>query len=251
MASDRVLVLLAHHDDEFFLAPLIQDECRSSAELVVVYLTHGSVFGVDAATRIAESDRVLSGLGVAPGCVSQLGAELGILDSGLMDAAARVPDVLAERFSPTEFQRAYLMAWEGGHPDHDSAHMIGAAWARSRSIELLEFPLYNAYGLPAERFISMRLTPRAGRVRSRALSEDEARAWRSLSTAYPSQQQVFASLMPGIEHALFRRRSCEYRELVPLPDYSQRPHAGPLFYEQRFGLRFETFRDKLSALRTA
>ena len=94
----------------------------------------------------------------------------------------------------------------------------------------------------------MRLIPRAGRVHSRPVSEVEAEAWRSLSASYPSQQQVFKSLMRGIEHALFTRRSCEYRELVPPPDYSQRPHAGPLFYEQRFDLSFETFREKLGEL---
>jgi hypothetical protein len=116
---------------------------------------------------------------------------------------------------------------------------------------LLEFPLYNACGLAPGRFISMQLTPRAGRVRSRPVSETEAKAWHGLSASYPSQRQVFASLMPGIEHALFTRRSCEYRELVPTLDYSQRPHAGPLFYEQRFDLSFEVFREKLAVLRRA
>ena len=250
MDTPRVLVLLAHHDDEFFLAPLIQDECHAGASLAVVYLTHGSAFGADVGARTAESDRVLSALGVAPGCVSQLGAELGIFDGGLMDKAGLACAELAGRFPSAQFQRAYLMGWEGGHPDHDAAHLIGASWARPGATELLEFPLYNACGLAPGRFISMRLTPRPGRVRSRTVSEAEARTWLSLSAAYPSQRQVFASLMPGIEHALFTRRSCEYRELVPLPDYSQRPHAGPLFYEQRFDLSFETFREKLAVLRT-
>ncbi|HEY1773287.1 MAG TPA: PIG-L family deacetylase [Gammaproteobacteria bacterium] len=251
MTTHRVLVLLAHHDDEFFLAPLIQDECRAGAELMVVYLTHGSALGVEAQARIAESDRVLSTLGVAPRCMSQLGAELGISDGGLMDAARRACATLTERFPPTQFRRAYLMAWEGGHTDHDTAHMIGAAWARQAAVELLEFPLYNACGRAPGKFTSMRLTPRAGRIHSRPVDEAEAKVWRDLSASYPSQRQVFASLMPGIERALFKRRSCEYRELTPLPDYSQRPHEGPLFYEQRFALSFETFRDKLTVLRTA
>ena len=251
MTTHRVLVLLAHHDDEFFLAPLIQDECRAGAELTVAFLTHGSAFGAEAHARIVESDRVLSGLGVPPGCVFQLGAELGTFDGGLMDKAGLARAAVVERFPPAEFQRAYLMGWEGGHPDHDAAHLIGAAWARQGAPELLEFPLYNACGLPPGRFVSMQLVPREGGVRSRPVSETEAKAWRDLSASYPSQRQVFKSLMPGIEHALFARRTCEYRELVPPPDYSQRPHAGPLFYEQRFDISFEVFREKLAVLRTA
>jgi len=247
----RVLVLLAHHDDEFFLAPLIQDECRRGAELAVVFLTHGSAFGAGAEARIAESGRVLAALGVPPKSVCQLGVDLGIFDGGLVDQAARARAALVERFPPAEFQRAYLMGWEGGHPDHDAAHMIGAVWAREGEPELLEFPLYNCGGLVPGKFISMRLTSRAGRIRSRPVSGAEARDWRGLIASYPSQHQVFASLMPGIEHALFTRKSCEYRELVPPPDYSLRPHEGPLFYEQRFDLRFETFREKLALLRTA
>jgi LmbE family N-acetylglucosaminyl deacetylase len=246
-----VLVLLAHHDDEFFLAPLIQDECHAGADLAVVFLTHGSAFGGDAQARIAESNRVLSTLGVPPGCVFQLGAELGVFDGGLMDKAGLARAALAQRFQAAGFRRAYLMAWEGGHPDHDAAHMIGASWARQGAAELLEFPLYNACGFAPGRFVSMRLTPRAGRVHSRPLSQAEASAWRDLSACYPSQAEVFTSLMPGIEYALFTRRSCEYRDLLPSLDYAQRPHAGPLFYEQRFGLSFESFREKLAPLRRA
>jgi LmbE family N-acetylglucosaminyl deacetylase len=251
MTTARVLVLLAHHDDEFFLAPLIQDECRAGAELSVVFLTHGSAFGAEARARTAESDHVLSMLGVAPGAVHQLGAELGIFDQGLADQAELARATLERRFPAEGFDRVYLMAWEGGHPDHDAAHLIGVSWARPGAAELLEFPLYNACGLLPGRFISMRLIPREGRIRSRPVNESEAEAWRSLSASYPSQRQVFESLMPGIQHALFARRSCEYRELTPRPDYSQRPHAGPLFYEQRLGLSFEGFCAKLAVLKRA
>ncbi len=246
--KSSVLILLAHHDDEFFLAPLIQDEVRAGSDLRVVFLTHGSAFGADAQARVAESDRVLSRLGVAPGSVAQLGAELGIFDRGLMDDTARAHAALTQRFPASGFDRVYLMAWEGGHPDHDAAHRIGIGFAAGSGAELYEFPLYNTAGMPAGKFRSMQLTPGVMPVQERPLTAQEAVEWRALLDMYPSQAGVFTSMRASLDWCLDVRRSCVYRRADPARDYAVRPHAGPLFYEQRFGLAFETLRERLSAL---
>ncbi len=247
----NVLVILAHHDDEFFLAPLIHDECAGGARLEVCYLTHGSLYGADSSVRLQESHGVLAGLGVAEERIADLGRQQGIFDGELMNKAGAGLVALTACYGERRFARIYLMGWEGGHPDHDASHMIGAAFAADTQsgIRLLEFPAYNACGTPPGLFSSMLLVPRAGRVLQRVLTQREAEEYRQLTDAYASQQQVFKTLAGSIDWALFTRKSYLYRELDPKPDYTARPHAGRLFYEDKFKLSFETFRDRTSALR--
>lgn len=249
-----VLVILAHHDDEFFLAPLIRDECAAGASLHVGFLTHGSLQGVPPELRMRESRAALAGLGVGEGQVSELGAQAGIPDFRLAESAAAALAALERRYAGRRFARIYLMAWEGGHPDHDAAHMAALAYAdrHQPAARLFEFPLYNAYQATPGLCQVMTLIPRPGsRLLERRLTAEEARACSDLREAYPSQQQVFRSLAPAIDWGLFTRRSFQYRELGPRPDHALRPHPGPLFYEQKFPFSFETFRERVRGLEAA
>jgi LmbE family N-acetylglucosaminyl deacetylase len=238
------LLLLAHHDDEFFLAPVLKEACAAGS-VQVVYLTQG---GADAAARTAESDRALASLGVDPARVIQLGTETGVEDGTLSLKPTLALAALQRRLAPALFTHIYVPAWEGGHPDHETAHRIGVAFAAGNSPELYEFPLYNAAGMPAGKFRPLQLTPGCMPVLERSVTLEEAEAWRALLAHYPSQQKVFASMRGGIAWCLEVRRSCVYRRVDPARDYTQRPHAGPLFYEQSFGLNFETLRERLAAL---
>lgn len=238
------LLILAHHDDEFFLAPVLRDVC-ASGPLQVAYLTHG---GADAATRIAESDRALGDLGVDPARVLQLGVEVDIEDGSLSLRPTQALAALQSRLASSGLTHVYVPAWEGGHPDHETAHRIGVAFAAGGSAELYEFPLYNAAGMPAGKFRTMQFMPGSMPVLERPVTLEEAEAWRALLAHYPSQQKVFASMQGGIAWCLEARKSCVYRKVDPARDYSLRPHPGPLFYEQRFGLAFETLRERLGGL---
>lgn len=243
-ALSLALFILAHHDDEFFIGPVLKDACATGA-VQVAYLTHG---GADAAARMAESDRALASLGVDPACVLQLGFETGIEDGALSLKPAQALAVLRSRLVSDEFTHIYVPAWEGGHPDHETAHLIGVAFAARSHTELYEFPLYNASWMPPGKFRTMQFTPGAMPVLERAVTREEAEAWRALLAHYPSQESVFASMRGSIEWCLETRKSCVYRRVDPARDYAARPHAGPLFYEQRFGLSFEILRERLAAL---
>ena len=245
---EQVLVILAHHDDEFFLAPVIRDETQAGAAVTVAFLTHGSLDGSDGATRAAESRAVLTGLGVAEARIQHLGESIGAGDGALYLNGARALAVLRERHGGTRFQRVYLMAWEGGHPDHDAAHQLGAAFAAGSGARLFEFPLYNSCRTPPGKFQLMTPVPRPGSLYERKLTPAEAEACFALTAAYPSQRQVFELFRPGIRRCLFERASYQFRELPQPLDYAKRPHAGPLFYEQRFGLAFGAFRAAMQAV---
>jgi len=207
----------------------------------VAYLTGGPASPV----RVPESERVLVGLGVGMHRVMQLGMEAGIDDGTLSLKPAAALAALRARFRAADFTRIYLQAWEGGHPDHDASHLIGVRFAAGSAAQVREFPLYNAAGSAAGRFRSLQFTPGAMPVLERRLTAEDAAWWRGLLAAYPSQQQVFAPMRASIDWCLDVRRSCTHRQVDPARDYSLRPHLGPLFYEQGFGLSFEEFRQRL------
>src|SRR6185503_17138294 len=46
----------------------------------------------------------------------------------------------------------YTLAWEGGHQDHDAAHLVALAFAQRRGIPCHEMPLYNGYRSPGSLF---------------------------------------------------------------------------------------------------
>jgi LmbE family N-acetylglucosaminyl deacetylase len=244
------LVLLAHHDDEFFLAPVIRDECIAGTAVAVAYLTHGSRFGAGSDDgRMQESRLALAHLGVAESRIAELGAGTGIYDGELMYKAGTALTALAALYAATRFARIYLMAWEGGHTDHDAAHAIGAAYAARAQPEArrFEFPLYNCHHMGAGLFQVMRLGPGPGSILERRLAPEEAGEYLGLFGSYRSQREVLAVLKPGITQALTVRGSYRYRELAAPRDLARPPHGGPLFYEQRFGTGFAEFRAALSS----
>lgn len=243
------LVLLAHHDDEFFLAPVIQDECTAGTELHVTFLTHGSRFGADTGQRVRESQAALGGLGVETARIAELGLEGGIFDGELMRKAGAALAALKARCAGRRFERIYLMGWEGGHTDHDAAHLIGQSYAGQAqpAARRFEFPLYNCFGTEPGRFRVMQLVPGPGPILERRVTAAETAERLALFDSYASQRQVLAAMRPGVEQVLRQRGSYRYRELAAGRDYTQPPHVGPLFYEQRFGVSFAGFRSALAS----
>lgn len=243
------LVLLAHHDDEFFLAPVIQDECAAGTELHLAFLTHGSRFGAGAGVRARESQAALAELGVEPARIADLGLEAGVFDGELMHQAGSILAALTGRYATRRFERIYLMGWEGGHTDHDAAHLIGKSYVErvQPGARRFEFPLYNCVGTEPGKFGVMRLAPGPGPVLERRVTEAEAAGYLRLFDSYESQRRVLAALRPAVAQTLAQRASYLYRELGGGRDYARPPHPGPLFYEQRFGVSFAAFRAALAS----
>ncbi|MCI4398707.1 MAG: PIG-L family deacetylase [Acidobacteria bacterium] len=238
--SGGALFLLAHHDDEFFISPRILHEKRSGARVSVVFLTHGSIYGAPSAKRSAESAKALASLGIGATDILALGEKESIFDMSLcdkMDAAARA---LESWFAGSPPGRIYTHAWEGGHPDHDAAHLLGAFLAKRFGLldDLYEFPCYSGgFGSVAR---VMRLRPCAGEVMERRLTLREGLRALSLMRYFPSQWKSLIGLLPEASWRLLVLRRESLRK-VPARDYHLRPHPGRLFYERRYGISFETF----------
>ena len=124
------LFLFAHQDDEFGVYQLLEDYRRDGVRVRCAYLTDGAVGAVAAATRDAESLAVLHQLGVAAADVAFAGAQLGIPDAGLPLQLERAAGWLRGWLtSAGEPLAIHVMAWEGGHHDHDALHAITVALA--------------------------------------------------------------------------------------------------------------------------
>lgn len=255
LPADRkpaVLVLLPHHDDEFFMSKGILDRTAAGRTVAVAYLTFGSIYGASSEERVKESDLALRRLGVAAEHVHQLGLEQNIFDGQLH---TRLPDAyaalerLAKRYHVTEI---CVLAWEGGHQDHDSAHYLGVSLAR-RSLpeaELREFPAYTAYRRSAPFFTVMRLIPRVTPVDITPLRLIERCKILAGIRYYRSQRKTFMGLSPGICTRVLLLGELQTRQVAGI-DYRSKPHAGDLYYERRFGVRFEELRAAMDTLDAA
>src|SRR5215210_5707676 len=134
----NVVFIFAHQDDEIALVSRIRFEVARGHRVTCVCLTDGAAVA-SAATRDRESRGVLARLGVDDFRVAP--AEERIADGAL-------PEHLEEALRFVEatigdVDEVVTLAWEGGHQDHDAAHLVAAVFARRRGVPCLEMPLYN------------------------------------------------------------------------------------------------------------
>jgi len=220
------LFLFPHPDDEFAVAQPLADLRARGEEVRCVYLTAGGYGGQATAPRRDESLRVLATLGVYASHVAFLDFEDGRLHASLEPAFA----ALRER--ATGATAIYLPAWEGGHQDHDAAHLLGLAFARDIGAPAWQFPLYQGAGLPGPLFRVMAPLPANGASEARRTSVGERLAQLRRCLAYPSQWKSWIGLWPGVAwHMLVDGRF--HLQPATLERARQRPHAGALLFERR------------------
>ncbi|MBV8490634.1 MAG: PIG-L family deacetylase [Candidatus Eremiobacteraeota bacterium] len=234
------LFLFAHQDDEYAAAPWIVREVAAGASIACVYLTDGGS-RVDPAVRDAESRRALHALGVGDDAVVFLAVGAtrvadGALASRAVEASAALEVWLGNAFVP---ERIYAPSYEGGHPDHDAAHVIAACIAsRYGALERCRhFALYNGYRCPAPFFSSLRQLPSTAPRIYAALPMRKRWTLSWLCCTYASQRKTWLGLFPGA----FVERMLGREHLVPADAarLRQRPHPGELLYERLFATRYD------------
>jgi LmbE family N-acetylglucosaminyl deacetylase len=235
------LVLAAHPDDEVVGAAVL---IARSPRCGVVHLTDGAPrdsrlwarsFRGDreeyARLRRSEAQEALALAGVAK-------ARIHSLPGVDQDAARDIPRLarqlaaLLRRLRPPVL---VLQSYEGGHPDHDAASVIGraAALLLRRDGEdtpvLLEMTGYHARdgGLVVGEFLS----PEDHVVRIDPTEDERALKQRMLDT-HRSQAETLAPFRVGPER--FRP--------APPADFSRPPHTGELFAERMGWMHGEQFR---------
>lgn len=212
----RTMFLVAHPDDEVITFGALLQRVKQP---LVVYATNGSprdpYFWRDHGTREAyselrqrEATRALAELGVnAVEFLPFVDQELYLT---LDTAYARVEEI-ARSFQP---EAIVTLAYEGGHPDHDSCSLLSSAIGTEFGIPVWEGPIYNrAAGVQAF------ATGEEGEVLD--LSESELQKKLNACKQYPSQGDFLGTFR--LEREVVRPQA--------VYDYSRPPHEGKLNYE--------------------
>jgi LmbE family N-acetylglucosaminyl deacetylase len=230
--TGRVLVLVAHADDESVAYGALMQKMR---EAVVVIATDGTPrdeyfwgrFGSREAYRAVrkeEARRAMQAVGAGrPVLLAEEDERLEDqrLFLNLNAAWARL-EPLMEQVRP---EAIATLAYEGGHPDHDSCSLLAARLGERFAVPVWETAVYSRQGgveggegeLRVQRFLR-----ESGEEAVVEISEGELERKRTMCAEYKSQGDFLQT---------FDARREVVRPQVKY-DYSRAPHAGLTNYEQ-------------------
>lgn len=213
----RALFVLAHPDDEFGMMGRLLDLRDRGAEIHGVWTIGGS------ALRNAETTAALGEVGVSADRLHFLPQDLRSVES--VEATIQALTGWLKR-NPGE--EIYVVAFEGGHFQHDLTHYAAIQAARRAGCRarVFEFPLYN---LARWRVNLFRLIPGTEPVAGLSLDPERLQLIRRLRHHYPSQRHVtegFRWIMPRA-----RQRQPRWRAVPPDRDYTLRPHRGLMWHD--------------------
>jgi N-acetylglucosamine malate deacetylase 2 len=224
---DRTLVIVAHPDDETImcggLLQRMQDPC-------VVFATDGApedpyFWGrFDsrdryAAIREEEANSALAAVGVDQLEFLSKESEAPLIDQLLyrsLPVAFAALSRIVERRQPGCL---LTLAYEGGHPDHDSVSFLSAQLGRTFRLPVWEAPLYHRNSEGGG--VYQRFVDEDTEVIEHAVKGEELQAKQRMLSCYKSQFDSLPSF--NIELERFRPQA-SYA-------YSRRPHAGKANYE--------------------
>jgi len=225
----NVAFVLAHQDDEVACASRIRFCIARGDRVIVVFLTDGAS-RVSSGIRDAESRAALKQLGVDD--IRFIGSRERIADGSLPEHLERALQLLDGELEHVD--EVVTLAWEGGHQDHDAAHLVAAVFAKRRGVTCLELPLYNGHRAGPLFRVNH---PLDDGWSSRKLPLKEKLATLRLLANYRSQRTTWLGLAP----LLLLARNRELTRVVDLQRAAVRPHRGSLLYERRFHYPYDRF----------
>lgn len=223
----RTLLIVAHPDDESIscggLLQRIEQPC-------VVFATDGApedeYFWRKYGSRTAyaklredEARAALEAVGVTAMEFLAHQVQAPLVDQRLYKSLAPAFAALSsivEQFRP---QCLLTLAYEGGHPDHDSVSFLAAKLGKTYSIPIWEAPLYHRS--PTGQGIYQQFVAERGEVIEHHVQGKDLENKMRMLTCYKSQFDALPSFRPELER--FRPQATY--------DYSRRPHEGKLNYE--------------------
>lgn len=239
----RSIFIFAHPDDEFGCYESIRREVALRRQVECYYLTDGGYGKQSVERREAESLCVLSRLGVATNAVHFLGRHLGVPDGSLPQHMVVATTALADKVVDQDGVAAvYVPAWEGGHQDHDAAHLIAVAIIdRVKSRDgCYQFSLYHGEGLKGGFFHVLKPISLNGERLRLAIPMKYRLFYLRLCLSYPSQWKTWVGLFPFVLVKLLFG-GCYYLQHIDSHRVYERPHTGPLLYERRGMASFTDF----------
>jgi LmbE family N-acetylglucosaminyl deacetylase len=224
----RTLVLVAHPDDECIAFGALLQRMR---EPVVVFATNGSpqdpyfwkTYGSrEAYAELRRKETYVSMLAAGVKDVVFLSDKPGgeqFVDRELFRHLRTALALLADLARRRMVHAILTLAYEGGHPDHDSCSFLAAQLAKSFNIPAWEAPLYHR--LPEGGGVFQEFIGDAGEAVDVRPTEAEQTIKREMCRAYSSQGDFLARFDVANERV----------RPQPTYDFTQPPHQGKTNYE--------------------
>ncbi|HVE71903.1 MAG TPA: PIG-L family deacetylase [Thermoanaerobaculia bacterium] len=235
----HALFVFAHQDDEIAAAARIAHLVRMGVTISCAYLTNGEGRGATSIERDGESRLVLVRLGVHLARVHFIGSEERLPDGALVEHLDRALASLQSRVTDP-VDEVWTLAWEGGHQDHDAAHLVAIAFANERGAPVFELPLYHGHRLRGPLFQTLAPLRVGAPWIGRRVPIGEGLRLLALCRFYRSQRRTWLALLPGAFIRLILGQR-EWTRAVDVARLASRPHEGVLFYERRFGYSWDDF----------
>jgi len=224
------LLLVAHPDDESISCGALLQRIR---EPIVVYATDGGPndeyfwgrYGSReryVEIRRAEAVAACGAVGVPPERVLWLADETGrqFQDQHLFRNLVAAAEALRRIAAAHKPDVLLTLAYEGGHPDHDSCNFLGRRIADEFAIPAWEAPLYFRRG--GDNILLQEFHSTNGTEIEFIPTAEELRRKRAMCEAYVSQKGVVQ---------IFENNLRETFRPMASYDYSRPPHEGVLNYE--------------------
>ena len=224
----RTLILVAHPDDECIAFGALLQRMR---EPVVVFATSGSPADpyfwkqhgsreAYAALRRREALASMTAAGVKDVIfLADLPGGESVVDQEMFRNLWSAFDLLADIVRRRMITALLTLAYEGGHPDHDSCSFLAAQLAKLTTLPCWEAPLYHRNPDGSGTFQEF-IVASGAELDVRPTAEEEERK-RQMCRAYASQGDFLSRFQVSPE---FIRPQMAY-------DYTQPPHQGKTNYE--------------------
>lgn len=250
MTPRPLILLLPHPDDEFAVFAWIEQARLQGRPVHCIWLTDGGWGGQEVPRRRRESEKVFARMGLGDPSLHFLGEQDAFPDGGLHLHIVRAYEAVSACIARIGRDAQVLVpAWEGGHQDHDSAHLIGVALARHSSLDIQQYPIYHGQGLPGPMFRILSPLTDNGPVHSAPASWSQRVRYVLHCLQYRSQWKSFVGLLPFYAVRMLSRHPFQ-RQALQTGRSGQRPHPGPLLYERRGGPSHQAIIDAGKALDT-
>lgn len=236
------LFLFPHQDDEVPVFLEIATLVQSQQPLTIVYLTTGQSTTETCERRNRESLNVLEKLGVHRSQVHFLGAPMGVADGSLQRHLEALRLAIIDLVKDSPVTGLYMPAWEGGHPDHDAAHLLGLSLAKQWDCapQSHQFPYYHGEGLKGMLFKTLSPLPQNGPPKTQKISAAKRFRFLGLLLAYKSQLKTWVGLGPFfVLHYVFE--GTQLLQGISFGRVREKPHPGPMLYERRRFCTFDRF----------
>lgn len=241
------LFLFAHQDDEIGVFHEIAECKRIDGQVDCVFITNGAWAGVTSERRNAESRKTLRALGLTDREFTFLGTTLSIPDGVAVEYLERCFQALCQfievrKTNGAAIDRIVMHAWEGGHQDHDSVHLLGVALAARYGLmgRSWQFPLYRR---PERRFSKSFGAPLPANGRAEVVHIPLSRRITGLRLLanYSSQKRVILRLLPHVlRHYLIG--GVQLLQPVSALRVDEAPNTPPMLYEDWHLYTYARFR---------